>query len=283
MTHDLDLDAFIARAEQAYTAVRDRYGADDLPSSVRQHFNRDVPELIGAIRRMRTALGQEPARGATMGPYDTERQALDEPLGQAVRSLHDTGQVRSGDPDRLVRGTVLDHLTDACAAAGVELGDYDRRVLAWLAGGVETAVVQVVIGLITRAAAGAAPVSTPVQGNRQATSQDLLAGDLMAACIDRDIDLSPGDRRALRSVAGVGATTTAAVIGLIARSFDQLPESVLDLIRDLTDRDQCSFDHHGGCQAHDYLDLAGRKCPHREAKELLAKHRPEQDGGVNHG
>ncbi len=45
----------------------------------------------------------------------------------------------------------------------------------------------------------------------------------------------------------------------------------LDLIRDLTDRDGCWFDHHGGCQAHGYLSLEpGEKCPQQEAKELLA-------------
>ncbi len=45
----------------------------------------------------------------------------------------------------------------------------------------------------------------------------------------------------------------------------------LDLIRDLTDRDDCWFDHHGGCQAHGYLSLEpGEKCPQQEAKELLA-------------
>jgi hypothetical protein len=44
------------------------------------------------------------------------------------------------------------------------------------------------------------------------------------------------------------------------------------LINDLTDEGECWFDHHGGCQAHGYLDLKpGEKCPHQEAKELLAE------------
>ena len=39
------------------------------------------------------------------------------------------------------------------------------------------------------------------------------------------------------------------------------------LIRDLTDPDDCSFDHHGGCQAHGYLDLrSGDTCPQLDAK-----------------
>ncbi len=47
--------------------------------------------------------------------------------------------------------------------------------------------------------------------------------------------------------------------------------AALRLIRDLTDRDDCWFDHHGGCQAHGYLSLEpGEKCPQQEAKELLA-------------
>lgn len=49
-----------------------------------------------------------------------------------------------------------------------------------------------------------------------------------------------------------------------------LPERIVDLIRDLTDPDDCWFDHHGGCQAHGYLSLEpGEKCPHAEAKEVL--------------
>ncbi len=49
-------------------------------------------------------------------------------------------------------------------------------------------------------------------------------------------------------------------------------QAALRLIRDLTDRDNCWFDHHGGCQAHGYLSLEpGEKCPQMEAKERLAE------------
>ena len=49
-------------------------------------------------------------------------------------------------------------------------------------------------------------------------------------------------------------------------------DSALNLMRDLTDPDDCTFDHHGCCQAHGYLDLApGDKCPQREAKEMIAE------------
>lgn len=44
-----------------------------------------------------------------------------------------------------------------------------------------------------------------------------------------------------------------------------------ELLEDLVDQDECWFDHHGGCQAHGYLSLEpGERCPHAEAKELLA-------------
>ena len=65
--------------------------------------------------------------------------------------MRDAGRIRTGDPDRLVSGTQLRHLEEACAAAGVELGAYDRSILEWLAGW-EASTVQVIIGLITRAA-----------------------------------------------------------------------------------------------------------------------------------
>lgn len=85
-----------------------------------------------------------------MGPYETEDQTLPEPLPQTMRRLHDQGRIRSGDPDRLARNTVLKALLDACAEAGVEVGAFDRRTLSWLADW-ETSTAQVVIGLISRA------------------------------------------------------------------------------------------------------------------------------------
>lgn len=53
-------------------------------------------------------------------------------------------------------------------------------------------------------------------------------------------------------------------------------KQLLSLLRDMTDPDPCWFDHHGGCQAHGYLSLEpGEKCPHFEAKELLAEFGPQ--------
>lgn len=49
-------------------------------------------------------------------------------------------------------------------------------------------------------------------------------------------------------------------------------ERIHQLIHDLTDPGECWFDHHGGCQEHGYLTLRpGEKCPHAEARELLAE------------
>lgn len=49
-------------------------------------------------------------------------------------------------------------------------------------------------------------------------------------------------------------------------------EQLRRLLADLTDPDDCDFDHHGGCQAHGYLTLKpGELCPHAEAKQLLAE------------
>lgn len=52
---------------------------------------------------------------------------------------------------------------------------------------------------------------------------------------------------------------------------------LLNLIESLTDPDDCSFDHHGGCQAHGYLSLEpGEKCPQAEAKELIEASKRER-------
>ncbi|GLW32249.1 hypothetical protein [Actinoplanes regularis] len=89
------------------------------------------------------------------GPYETEGAAAAEPLGLAVRNLHENlGHHNIG---RDVRDLQLSFLREACADAGVELGSYDERVISWLAG-FEPATVQVVIGLLGRARAAGAEV-----------------------------------------------------------------------------------------------------------------------------
>ena len=50
--------------------------------------------------------------------------------------------------------------TDACTAAGVELGAFDRRVLAWLSGW-EPETCAVIAGLVTRAYAAGRAAGKP--------------------------------------------------------------------------------------------------------------------------
>src|SRR5215831_15295542 len=96
------------------------------------------------------------------GPYEYEAAAAAETMPSAVRDLHRAGLVRPGDPDHLVRDQIMAALTEACAAAGITLGSFDRRILLWLSGW-EPETAQVMVDLISRAhAAGlAAPRATP--------------------------------------------------------------------------------------------------------------------------
>jgi hypothetical protein len=79
------------------------------------------------------------------GPFETEQQAHELPAVRAVYAAFD----RDHGPGKMTPHT-LAMLTAACEAAGVELGAYDRRILAWLAGW-EPQTAAVVAGLITRA------------------------------------------------------------------------------------------------------------------------------------
>lgn len=79
------------------------------------------------------------------GPFETERQARETPAVQAVYAAFSAapGQGRMDAHNaRLITG--------ACDAAGVELGAYDRRIVAWLAGW-EPATCAVFADLVTRA------------------------------------------------------------------------------------------------------------------------------------
>lgn len=84
------------------------------------------------------------------GPYATEKDAAAEAMPRAIRDLRVANRVRSGDPERIVATTVMGYLDDAMAAASVQLGDFDRRIVAWLCG-YEPTTVQVVLGLVGRA------------------------------------------------------------------------------------------------------------------------------------
>ena len=91
-----------------------------------------------------------------MGPFETERQALGTPAVRAVYTAFEAapGQGRMQPPN-------LAMLRAACEGADVELGVYDLRILAWLAGW-EPQMCAVVAGLIT--AEESRRGGTPVKG-----------------------------------------------------------------------------------------------------------------------
>ncbi len=92
------------------------------------------------------------------GPYDTAAQALADAaaLTAAIRAA-DPGHGPMTDAVRAARLKArTDYLTRALAAAGVELGAYDRRIAAWLADW-EAETLQVLVGWIERARLDQAP------------------------------------------------------------------------------------------------------------------------------
>ena len=88
-----------------------------------------------------------PERHAFIPPLETEAQARELPEVRAIRAAWRSNPARRPDADnaRLI--------TEACDRAGVELGAFDRRIVAWLAG-FEATTCAVVAGLISRAASG---------------------------------------------------------------------------------------------------------------------------------
>ncbi len=82
------------------------------------------------------------------GPYENQWQARQAP---AVREIFDAFDADPGI-GKMAPGN-LAMLEQACAAAGVVLGVYDRQVIAWLAGW-DPETCAVIAGLITRAAGG---------------------------------------------------------------------------------------------------------------------------------
>lgn len=86
------------------------------------------------------------------GPYESSAQAFTDAtlLNTAIHAV-DPGYGPMTDKIRAARLKVrVDYLTRALTDAGVELGEYDRRIAAWLAEW-ETETLQVVVGWLTRA------------------------------------------------------------------------------------------------------------------------------------
>lgn len=108
--------------------------------------------------------------GAAPGPYETETQAHAD-----CRDVYDQAHTQ---PQGAMWRSNEERLLAACKAAGVELGAYDARILSWLAVW-EPTTVQVLIGVIDRARAGAelavaeeiatALESPPAMSNREMT------------------------------------------------------------------------------------------------------------------
>jgi hypothetical protein len=111
-----------------------------------------------------TYIGHRPASGicpectaASAGPFETERQAAELP---SVRAVYEAMREWTG-PVTSEQREAIDAMTSAliiseCERAGVRLGAYDARIVAWL-GNWEPQTCAVIAGLIRRAyAAGAA-------------------------------------------------------------------------------------------------------------------------------
>jgi hypothetical protein len=97
----------------------------------------------------------ELARQAAPGPFETRDQVRRLPAVQAVYEAF------RADPGA---GKMAPHneamLTGACQSAGVELGAFDHRIVAWLAAW-EPETCAVVAGLIARAAVGRGVTASP--------------------------------------------------------------------------------------------------------------------------
>lgn len=61
-----------------------------------------------------------------------------------------------------------------------------------------------------------------------------------------------------------------------------LLRSATSLISELTEHDDCHFDHHGDCQAHGFHISPGELCPQHKAKEWALTHSPFTDDGVTY-
>jgi hypothetical protein len=83
-----------------------------------------------------------------IGPFETRQQARQAPAVQAVYAAFDADP----GPGKMTPLNIA-MLADACSAAEVTLGEFDRHTLGWVAGFDATSVV-VIAGLIRRAADG---------------------------------------------------------------------------------------------------------------------------------
>jgi len=125
------------------------------------------------------------------GPFETEGQARELPAVRAVYAAFD----RDHGTGKMAPHSYL-MLISACEAAGVGLGAYDQRILAWLAGW-EPQTCAVICGLISRAAeAGAKPAP-----GRHAAAASWVSPDGTATLTHEDLLLVLGAVRTAMDVA----------------------------------------------------------------------------------
>ena len=167
--------------------------------------------MVNSKRPQATTASGPPAAA---GPFETERQASDTPAVQAIHAAF-----RASPGVGRMQPLNQQMLSDALAAAGVETGTYDRRIIGWLAGW-EPEVVAVIAGLVVRAhasqALSAAQQAAVLDG--LADAADLLerqagqwCGDCEASpteiCDEHaaDLDAASRYRRVAREIAAGGA------------------------------------------------------------------------------
>ena len=200
------------------------------------------------------------------GPFETEREARELAAVQAIYEAF------RNDPG-VGRMTPHVHrmLVEACAAAGVQLGAYDRRVLAWLAGW-EPQTAAVVAGLISRAnttAAAPAPETRMVGEVRAVLAAfDWECGDRQLAldAIDRIVLAGAGPAPAEGPAAPASADTVALTAEQLATVIRALADAQTLRMREADEfcRD-CETSPAGACWQHlsdldaaqAYHDLAG--------------------------
>jgi hypothetical protein len=87
----------------------------------------------------------------TLGPFETERQAAGLPGVRAVyAAMHEWNGPVTSEQRKAIDAMTSALITSECERAGVQLGAYDARIVAWL-GNWEAQTCAVIAGLIRRA------------------------------------------------------------------------------------------------------------------------------------
>ena len=149
------------------------------------------------------------------GPFETEQQVRDIPAVQAVRAAF---RAAPGAGAHEPHNRAL--IEDACRAAGVKLGAYDRRIVAWLASW-EPQICAVVAGLIRRAHASA-PLAAELRGIADSIARRLASEHAGRQQIAEDAAVRLHD---IATALALGATPVAA---LDAAQLDTVLDALAD-------------------------------------------------------